>query len=90
MVVAYELEFTALRKDCGFIVDRTIFETEKQARDDLIATDDLELIAHREHAALFRTQHEKAVDGSLHMAHGYSLRQYSRLKLCGTNQHGGE
>jgi hypothetical protein len=48
------------------------------------------LIAHREHAALFRTQHEKAVDGSLHMAHGYSLRQYSRLKLCGTKQHGGE
>jgi hypothetical protein len=85
MVVGYELEVTALRKDRGLIVDRTIFETEKQARDDLIATDDLELVTHRKHAALFRTQHEKAVDGSLNMAHGYSLRQRTGLKLCGTN-----
>jgi hypothetical protein len=90
MVVGYELELTALRKDCGFIVDRTIFETEKQARGDLIATDDLELIAHRNRAALFRTEHEKAVDRSLSMAHGYSLRQRIGLKVCGTNQHGGE
>jgi hypothetical protein len=85
MVIGYEFEITALRKDRGFIVNRTIFEMENQARGDLIATDDLELVTCCKDAALSRTQHEKAVDGPLDMADGDRLRQCTGLKLCGTN-----
>jgi hypothetical protein len=80
MVVGDELEITALRKDCSFVVDRAIFETEEQTGGNPITTDDLEEVAHRKDVALFRTQREKTVDGSFHVAHGYGLRLYSGLQ----------
>ena len=88
MTVGYELEVTALRKNCGFVTCRAIFETEEQTGGEPIAADDLEEVTHREDAALFRTQREKAVDGFLDMAHGYRL--CCRTGLKGTDQHGGE
>jgi hypothetical protein len=85
MAIGYELEVTSLRKDCGFVVDGAVFETEEQAGGDPIATDDLEEVAHCKHATLFRTQCEKAVDSSLNMPNRYRLCWRSGLK--GTDQH---
>lgn len=80
VVVGDELEVTALREDCSFIINRTILETEDQAGDLPIAVDHLEEITHRKHAAIFRTQREKAMDGSLHTPHGYGLRWRTLLQ----------
>ncbi|HTF65853.1 MAG TPA: hypothetical protein VK638_24500 [Edaphobacter sp.] len=80
MTVGYELEVTALRKTGGFVTYRAIFETEVQTGGEPIAADDLEEVTHREDAALFRTQREKAVDGFLDMAHGYRLYWRTGLK----------
>jgi hypothetical protein len=73
VVVGDELEVTALGEDCRFIIDRAILETEEQAGGNPIAADYLEEVTHRNHAALFRTYREKAVDGSLYVPHGYGL-----------------
>jgi hypothetical protein len=88
VVVGDELKVTALRKDCSFIVDRAIFETEEQARGNPIAADYLEEVTHRKHASCFRTQREKPVDSSLDVAHRDGLRWRSGSQ--GTHQHGGE
>jgi hypothetical protein len=88
MAVGDELEVAALREDCSFIVDRAIFEAEEQPGGYPITADDLEEVTHREHAAFFRTQREKAVDSSLQMAHRYGLSWRTRLQ--GTDQHYGE
>jgi hypothetical protein len=65
MVVADELEVTALREDCGFIVDRAVLETEEQAGGDPIAPDHLEEVTHRNHATFFRAKRKKSMDGPL-------------------------
>ena len=88
MTVGYELEVTALRKSGGFVTYLAIFETEVQTGGEPIAADDLEEVTHREHAAFFRTQREKAVESSLQMAHRYGLRRRTRLQ--GIDQHGSE
>ena len=88
MVVSDELKVTALREHCSFIVDRAIFETEEQAGGNPIAADELEEVTRRKHAALFRTQCEKAVFSSFYISNGYSLRW--RTELQGTDQHGDE
>jgi len=80
MAVGDELEITALSKDCSCIVDRAILETEEQTGGNPITTDDLEEITYRKHVPVFRTQLEKAMDGSLHVADGYGLRQCRRLQ----------
>jgi hypothetical protein len=80
MVVGDELEVTALREDRSFIIDRAVFETEEQAGGNPIAADHLEEVTHGKHAALCRTQGKKAVDGPLHVAHGYGLRRRTRLQ----------
>jgi len=48
------------------------------------AADHLEEITHRKHAAIFRAQREKAMDGSFHVSHGYGLR--GRTRLQGTDK----
>jgi hypothetical protein len=85
MAVGDELKGTALRKDRSLIIDGAILETEEQARGNPIAADHLEEITHRKHAALFRAQCEKAVNGSLQVAHGDGFRWRSRLQS--TDQH---
>ena len=80
MVISDELEVTALTENCSFIIDRAIFETEEQAGGNPIAADHLEQVTHGKDAALFRTQREKTVDGSLHIPHGYGLRWRTRLQ----------
>jgi hypothetical protein len=80
MPVGDELEGTALRKDCSFIVDRAVLETEEQSGGNLLAPDGLGEVTCREHAAFFRTQYEKAVDSSLNMAHGYGLSWRTRVQ----------
>ena len=69
MVVAYELEGTALRENCRFVIDRAIFETKEQAGGNRVTTDNLEEVAYRQYAAFFRPQREKAVFRSFNMAH---------------------
>ena len=44
MVIGEELEVATLRKDCCFIVNRTIFETKDRLGSDLIAVGDLDKI----------------------------------------------
>jgi hypothetical protein len=80
VVVGKELEVAALSEDRSFIVDRAILEAEEQAGRNPVAANHLEEVTHRKHAAFFRTQREKAVDGSFHVAHGHRLRLYSGLQ----------
>jgi hypothetical protein len=84
VVVGDELEVTALREDCGFIIDRAILEMEEQSGSNPIAVDHLEEVTYGKHPALFRPQREKAVDGSLQVPHGYGLCWRTRLQ--GTDQ----
>jgi hypothetical protein len=84
-MVGDELEDAALCEDCGFIIDRAIFEAEEQTGDDPVAAHHLEEVTHGKHMALFRTQHEKTVDGPLHMTHGYGLCWCAGLQ--GTDEH---
>jgi hypothetical protein len=80
MMVADELEVTALREDCSFIIDRAILETEDQAGRNPIAAHHLEEVTHRNHAALFRAHREKAVNGPLDVPYGYRLGGRTRLQ----------
>jgi hypothetical protein len=79
VVVGDELEVTALRKDCSFIINRAILETEEQARGNPIAPNHLDQIAYREHATSFCTKREEAVDAPFQVPHGYGL---SRRTTC--------
>ena len=86
MAIGDQLEGAMLRKDCGFVVDGTIFEPEERFRRDPVAMDDLSDVSGSDDEAVFRTQFEKAVKGPLRMADRYRIRLGAHLP--GADQHG--
>ena len=73
VVIGDELEDAALREDSSFIVDGAVFEMEGQLRSNLAAMGDLHEISGRDDLAIFRTQLEKAMNGSPRIANGHGV-----------------
>jgi hypothetical protein len=86
MVVGDEPETPALREQCRFVVDRSVFEMEKRPRRNLISMGHLHNVPGGKRLAVFGPQLKKAVNGSLDMADRNAVGQCARL--CGTDQDG--
>jgi hypothetical protein len=79
-VVAQESEITALRKDCGFIVDGAVLKSEHQMAGHSIALGYLDRVTVGEGFTLYCAKQQKAVDHALGAAHGY-LRRKQHVRL---------
>src|ERR1035438_9515325 len=86
MVVGDQAKVAALGENGGFVVDGTIFEGKNRPRSDLVAADNLQTISRGQHAPIFGTHIEKAMNGSLYMTNRYGFGW--RARLHGANQEG--
>ena len=77
MVIADQTEGAAFREHGGFVVHRAVAEMEDQMVRNCAAMRDLGQVAICDDVAILRTQAEKTVQRSLHMANRYGLRGYA-------------
>jgi hypothetical protein len=73
VMVAEEAKGSALYKDCGFLVERTIAKVIGEARRNTVAVGHLDEVASREGLSLERFKDKEAVKGSLSAADRYGV-----------------
>jgi hypothetical protein len=90
-MVAQESEITALRKDCGLIVNRAVLKSEHQVAGHPIPKGGLDQVTVGEGFTLHSAKQQKTVDQALGAAHGYLRRkQHVRLEQSYAGQYDGK